>query len=126
MRSILVCLGNTLHRRLVIARVSVSHGMSVRRMLNVLQQAGGTSSRKQVCRHDGLLCGPLTLFRTPFDCCALTFQPWTHPVLARNQDGTGCVFELTNIIPWLKSVIKSPIFLGGLILRTGSTTTRTL
>jgi peptidyl-prolyl cis-trans isomerase-like protein 2 len=42
------------------------------------------------------------LHRTPFDCCALTFQQWTHPVLARNLDGTGCVFELTSIIPWLK------------------------
>ncbi|EIN14110.1 cyclophilin-like protein [Punctularia strigosozonata HHB-11173 SS5] len=40
--------------------------------------------------------------RTPFDCCALTFQPWTHPVCARNDDGTGYVFDLLNIIPWLK------------------------
>ncbi|GLB36038.1 putative cyclophilin type peptidyl-prolyl cis-trans isomerase/CLD [Lyophyllum shimeji] len=40
--------------------------------------------------------------RTPFDCCALTFQPFTHPVCARNKDGTGHVFDLVNIIPWLK------------------------
>ncbi|KAH8102520.1 cyclophilin-like domain-containing protein [Cristinia sonorae] len=40
--------------------------------------------------------------RTPFDCCALTFQPFTNPVCARNSDGTGNVFELTSIIPWLK------------------------
>ncbi|KAI0721344.1 cyclophilin-like protein [Cerioporus squamosus] len=40
--------------------------------------------------------------RTPFDCCALTFQPFTHPVCARNADGTGNVFELVSIIPWLK------------------------
>ncbi|TFY71440.1 hypothetical protein EVG20_g1564 [Dentipellis fragilis] len=39
---------------------------------------------------------------TPFDCCALSFQPFSHPVAARNADGTGLVFELTNIIPWLK------------------------
>ncbi|OCH94790.1 cyclophilin-like protein [Obba rivulosa] len=39
---------------------------------------------------------------TPFDCCALTFQPFTNPVCARNPDGTGVVFELTSIIPWLK------------------------
>ncbi|PIL31651.1 hypothetical protein GSI_06353 [Ganoderma sinense ZZ0214-1] len=40
--------------------------------------------------------------RTPFDCCALTFQPFNHPVCARNLDGTGNVFELVSIIPWLK------------------------
>ncbi|KAH9004333.1 cyclophilin-like protein [Lactarius hatsudake] len=39
---------------------------------------------------------------TPFDCCSLSFQPFSHPVCARNADGTGTVFDLTNIIPWLK------------------------
>jgi peptidyl-prolyl cis-trans isomerase-like protein 2 len=39
---------------------------------------------------------------TPFDSCALTFQPFETPVCARNADGTGTVFELTSIIPWLK------------------------
>ncbi|KAF7347931.1 Peptidyl-prolyl cis-trans isomerase-like 2 [Mycena venus] len=39
---------------------------------------------------------------TPFDSCALSFQPFTHPVCARNSDGTGTVFDLVNIIPWLK------------------------
>lgn len=43
--------------------------------------------------------------RTPFDCCALSFQPFTHPVCARNPDGTGHVFDLVNIIPWLKYVV---------------------
>jgi peptidyl-prolyl cis-trans isomerase-like 2 len=40
--------------------------------------------------------------RTPFDCCSLSFQPFSHPVCARNADGTGNVFDLVNIIPWLK------------------------
>ncbi|KAJ3721520.1 cyclophilin-like domain-containing protein [Lentinula raphanica] len=40
--------------------------------------------------------------RTPFDCCALSFQPFENPVCARNPDGTGIVFDLINIIPWLK------------------------
>ncbi|EAU92666.2 peptidylprolyl isomerase (cyclophilin)-like protein 2 [Coprinopsis cinerea okayama7 len=38
----------------------------------------------------------------PFDCCAISYQPFTHPVCARNADGTGTVFDLVNIIPWLK------------------------
>ncbi|KAH9937177.1 cyclophilin-like protein [Fomitopsis serialis] len=47
---------------------------------------------------------------TPFDCCALSFQPFNHPVCARNADGTGNVFDLTNIIPWLKQhENKNPI-----------------
>ncbi|CAE6443246.1 unnamed protein product [Rhizoctonia solani] len=46
--------------------------------------------------------GPHPGSRTPFDCCALSFQPFDFPVCARNGDGTGTVFELTNIIPWLK------------------------
>ncbi|KAJ7492732.1 cyclophilin-like domain-containing protein [Mycena latifolia] len=52
---------------------------------------------------------------TPFDCCALSFQPFTHPVCARNSDGTGHVFDLVNIIPWLKQhnnlhpVTKEPL-----------------
>ncbi|KAI0307917.1 cyclophilin-like protein [Multifurca ochricompacta] len=39
---------------------------------------------------------------TPFDCCSLSFQPFSHPVCSRNADGSGTVFDLTNIIPWLK------------------------
>ncbi|KAI5123760.1 hypothetical protein M0805_000351 [Coniferiporia weirii] len=40
--------------------------------------------------------------RTPFDCCSLSFQPFEHPVCVRNTDGTGYVFDLVNILPWLK------------------------
>ncbi|KAF8634419.1 hypothetical protein AX15_000870 [Amanita polypyramis BW_CC] len=53
--------------------------------------------------------------RTPFDCCALSFQPFVHPVCARNADGTGTVFDLINIIPWLKQhnnthpITKAPL-----------------
>ncbi|OBZ78799.1 Peptidyl-prolyl cis-trans isomerase-like 2 [Grifola frondosa] len=59
--------------------------------------------------------------RTPFDCCALTFQPFTHPVCARNADGTGNVFDLVSIIPWLKQhnninpVTQEPLAPGDLI-----------
>ena len=51
-------------------------------------------TRKEQAPHPGA--------RTPFDCCALTFQPFNHPVCARNEDGTGNVFDLVSIIPWLK------------------------
>ncbi|CAO1613729.1 unnamed protein product [Parajaminaea phylloscopi] len=41
----------------------------------------------------------------PFDCCAITLQPWKNPV-ADPTDGT--VYELTNIIPWIKKHAVSP------------------
>ncbi|TRM66457.1 cyclophilin-like domain-containing protein [Schizophyllum amplum] len=59
--------------------------------------------------------------RTPFDCCALSFQPFSHPVCARNADGTGHVFDLVNIIPWLKQhnnthpITKEPLLPADLI-----------
>ncbi|KAL4241675.1 Peptidyl-prolyl cis-trans isomerase-like 2 [Abortiporus biennis] len=59
--------------------------------------------------------GPGYGVQTPFDCCALSFQPFNHPVLARNADGTGHVFDLVNIIPWLKQhnnenpITKAPL-----------------
>jgi hypothetical protein len=52
--------------------------------------------------------GPNPAAVTPFDCCSLSFQPFSHPVCARNADGTGTVFDLTNIIPWLKQVLLLP------------------
>lgn len=64
--------------------------------------------------------------RTPFDCCALSFQPFETPVCARNADGTGLVFELTNIIPWLKYVPFLIYHFGHLLnLHIGNITTRT-
>ncbi|KAF8585515.1 cyclophilin-like protein [Ramaria rubella] len=60
------------------------------------QHTAGSSGykAKQQAPHLGAL--------TPFDCCALSFQPFNHPVCARNEDGSGTVFDLVNIIPWLK------------------------
>lgn len=37
--------------------------------------------------------------RLPFDCCALSLQPWTIPVCSVAE---GTLFELTNIVPFLK------------------------
>ncbi|KAG9037972.1 Peptidyl-prolyl cis-trans isomerase cyp8 [Tulasnella sp. JGI-2019a] len=40
--------------------------------------------------------------RQPFDCCAISLQPFVHPVCAPHEDGTGTVYDLLNIVPWLK------------------------
>lgn len=45
------------------------------------------------------------LARVPFTCCAISLQPWVNPV-ADKADGT--VFELTNVIPWIKKHGTSP------------------
>lgn len=43
--------------------------------------------------------------RLPFKFCSLSLQPYEHPVCT----DTGVVFELTNIIPWLKKHGTNPV-----------------
>ncbi|KAF8465261.1 cyclophilin-like domain-containing protein [Kalaharituber pfeilii] len=43
--------------------------------------------------------------RLPFNYCALSLQPFEHPVCT--ADGT--IFDLTNIIPWLKKHGTNPV-----------------
>ncbi|PWN52921.1 hypothetical protein IE53DRAFT_384635 [Violaceomyces palustris] len=43
--------------------------------------------------------------RLPFDCCAISLQPWTNPVCSK-EDGT--IFELTNVIPFVKKYGVNP------------------
>lgn len=69
---------------------------SVRVLSTIAASSLNASRRKQQVPHPRA--------QTPFDCCALSFQPFEHPVCARNKDGTGFVFDLVNIIPWLKRV----------------------
>eukprot|EP00039_Didymoeca_costata_P009638 m.127945 g.127945 ORF g.127945 m.127945 type:complete len:515 (-) comp14554_c0_seq7:653-2197(-) len=42
--------------------------------------------------------------RLPFDCCSISFQPVEHPVCTR----AGAVFELLNVIPFLKKYGVDP------------------
>ncbi|KAL9122399.1 MAG: hypothetical protein Q9187_001050 [Circinaria calcarea] len=43
--------------------------------------------------------------RLPFNFCAVSLQPFTHPVCT--SDGT--TFDLTNILPWLKKHGTNPV-----------------
>jgi len=43
--------------------------------------------------------------RLPYNFCAVSLQPFTHPVCT--PDGT--IFDLTNIIPWLKKHGTNPV-----------------
>ena len=43
--------------------------------------------------------------RLPFNFCALSLQPFTHPVCT--VDGT--TFELTHILPWIKKHETNPV-----------------
>ncbi|KAI9884911.1 MAG: hypothetical protein M1823_003288 [Watsoniomyces obsoletus] len=43
--------------------------------------------------------------RLPFHFCALSLQPFKHPVCT----STGTVFELTNILPWIKKHGTNPV-----------------
>eukprot|EP00043_Microstomoeca_roanoka_P002807 m.40631 g.40631 ORF g.40631 m.40631 type:complete len:524 (-) comp11735_c0_seq1:218-1789(-) len=43
--------------------------------------------------------------RLPFDCCALSLQPFEHPVCTKD----GAIFDLVNIIPFIKKYGVSPV-----------------
>ena len=41
----------------------------------------------------------------PFDCCAISFRPFENPLCT----GDGIVFELLNIVPYLKKYKRHPV-----------------
>lgn len=43
--------------------------------------------------------------RLPYNYCALSLQPFSHPVCTNE----GAIFDLTNILPWLKKHGTNPI-----------------
>jgi peptidyl-prolyl cis-trans isomerase-like 2 len=43
--------------------------------------------------------------RLPFSCCSLSFLPFEHPVCTPD----GMIFDLLNIVPWLKKHGTNPI-----------------
>ncbi|KAJ9638904.1 cyclophilin peptidyl-prolyl cis-trans isomerase Cyp8 [Coniosporium tulheliwenetii] len=43
--------------------------------------------------------------RLPFNFCSLSLQPFEHPVCTAN----GTIFDLTNILPWLKKHGTNPV-----------------
>ncbi|KAJ5122535.1 hypothetical protein N7526_009472 [Penicillium atrosanguineum] len=50
--------------------------------------------------------GPHAAFkRLPFNFCSLSLQPFAHPVCTP----TGTIFDLTNIIPWIKKHGTNPV-----------------
>ncbi|KAK5117816.1 Peptidyl-prolyl cis-trans isomerase cyp8 [Meristemomyces frigidus] len=50
--------------------------------------------------------GPDASFkRLPFNFCAVSLQPFEHPVCT----GEGTIFDLTNILPWIKKHGTNPV-----------------
>ncbi|KAJ5690060.1 hypothetical protein N7462_004452 [Penicillium macrosclerotiorum] len=50
--------------------------------------------------------GPHAAFkRLPFNFCSLSLQPFSHPVCTP----TGTIFDLTNILPWIKKHGTNPV-----------------
>ncbi|CAA7259947.1 unnamed protein product [Cyclocybe aegerita] len=80
----------------------MGHGNSNKLYITHAEHAGLHGSHSSSVGYKAKAEAPHPGTRTPFDCCALSFQPFTHPVCARNSDGTGTVYDLVNIIPWLK------------------------
>ncbi|KAF9462124.1 peptidylprolyl isomerase-like protein 2 [Collybia nuda] len=80
----------------------MGHGNSNKLYITHAEHAGYFGSHSSSSGYKAKSQAPHPGTRTPFDSCALSFQPFNHPVCARNSDGTGHVFDLVNIIPWLK------------------------
>ncbi|TFK36823.1 cyclophilin-like domain-containing protein [Crucibulum laeve] len=80
----------------------MGHGNSDKLYITHAEHAGYFGSHSSSTGYKAKAEAPHPGTRTPFDCCALSFQPPVHPVCARNVDGTGHVFDLVNIVPWLK------------------------
>ncbi|TEB39030.1 peptidylprolyl isomerase-like protein 2 [Coprinellus micaceus] len=80
----------------------MGHGNSNKLYITHAEHAGlhGSHSASTGYRAKQEVPGPGVA--VPFDCCNLSFQPFNHPVCAKNADGTGNVYDLVNIIPWLK------------------------
>ncbi|KAG6896363.1 hypothetical protein C0992_008768 [Termitomyces sp. T32_za158] len=80
----------------------MGHGNSNKLYITHAEHTGQFGSHSASSGYKAKAQAPHPGNRTPFDSCALSFQQFTHPVCARNNDGTGTVFDLVNIIPWLK------------------------
>lgn len=48
---------------------------------------------------------PASFKRLPYNFCALSLQPFEHPVCTAE----GTIFDLTNILPWLKKHATNPV-----------------
>lgn len=51
------------------------------------------------------MTGPGGFKKLPFNFCSLSLQPFEHPVCTSN----GTIFDLTNILPWLKKHGTNPV-----------------
>ncbi|KAH7912607.1 cyclophilin-like domain-containing protein [Hygrophoropsis aurantiaca] len=80
----------------------MGHGNSNKLYITHAEHAGEFGSHSASSGYKTKAQAPHPGSRTPFDSCALSFQPFSHPVCAKNSDGSGYVFDLVNIIPWLK------------------------
>ncbi|KAN0064003.1 cyclophilin peptidyl-prolyl cis-trans isomerase Cyp8 [Thecaphora frezii] len=82
----------------------MGHGKSDRLYVTPAEHSGiygqhGASSGKHV-KQEGDNFKPL-----PFDCCAISLQPWANPVCSKHD---GTIFELTNVIPFVKKYGVNP------------------
>jgi peptidyl-prolyl cis-trans isomerase-like protein 2 len=59
--------------------------------------------REDWCGYKGVSLRPLP--RLPFNCCALSLQPYENPVCCPE----GSIFETLNIIPFIKMFKKNPV-----------------
>lgn len=47
--------------------------------------------------------------KSPFNFCSLTMAPFTDPYCTVEEDGTGIIFDLLSIVPYVKKHKKNPV-----------------
>ncbi|KAG9043744.1 Peptidyl-prolyl cis-trans isomerase cyp8 [Tulasnella sp. UAMH 9824] len=81
--------------------VLMGHGANDKLYITHAEHSGALGQHSASSGYKGK-AEEIPTYRTPFDCCSLSLQPFQHPVCAINEDGTGTVYDLLNIVPWLK------------------------
>ncbi len=82
----------------------MGHGKSDRPYLSAAEHSGVYGSHSASSGKTASLAAAFE--PVAFDCCALSFQPWTLPVCSPD---CGVAFELTNLIPFLRKYGVHPI-----------------
>lgn len=83
----------------------MGHGKSDRPFLSAAEHSGVYGAHSASSGKAGGL-EQAQFHPVPFDCCAISFQPWRIPVCSPD---CGIAFELTNLIPYLRKYGTHPV-----------------
>ncbi|KAJ9475316.1 Peptidyl-prolyl cis-trans isomerase B [Pseudozyma hubeiensis] len=83
----------------------MGHGKSDRPFLSAAEHSGAYGAHSASSGKIGGL-EQESFHPVSYDCCAISFQPWSNPVCSPD---CGIAFELTNLVPFLRKFRTHPI-----------------